>query len=190
MKTKQLFTAMPVVCALLTGCNWDSPVNSIWPTNHSYRTMNAVSNGDIVQELTVINKAEIEAAKLARTRSNSPKVKQYAKLLEREHAKSLNSIHRLSRQTGIKPVTNMAATNLDTHSKQELARLYLLRDTAFDKAFIANMIDDHRAALQVIDQGLIQSTNAKLTTLLKATRQHVAMHLSKAEALQKQLGLN
>lgn len=185
MKTKPLFGAVPVVFALLTGCNWNSPVSPIFPMGMEHAGVQM--NGEIVNDLMTIDKAEIAAAKVAMKRAQHVKVKRYAEYVHAEHTKCLHKLEHFSHKHGIMPVTSFTATNLANHGKLELVRLETLSGSAFDQAYIADAIQDHKAALQLIDDAIVKSTNPKLTHVLKEVRHHIERHLHRAEAIQKDL---
>ena len=194
MKIKPIATVMPVMFALLTGCNTldstSDSLNSMWPFNHHHHHHHGMytvnSNGDIIQNSIEANKAEIEAAKLAKMRSHCHKVRHFAEKLLREHRHNLREVRRISHQTGIAPVMNSAATRIEENSRHQLADLRALHGEAFDRAFINDMVADHEDALHMLDMEIMQSTDAKLTAYLKSTREAVKMHLHQAKELQRQ----
>ncbi|HVT62406.1 MAG TPA: DUF4142 domain-containing protein [Legionellaceae bacterium] len=189
MKTKQILSCVPFMFVLVTGCTWDSssPVSPFWPSTSVKHKASAYTNGEIIQELMVIDKAEVAAAKVAQRRAQHASVKRYANLMSTEHTKCLNKLMHFSHTSGIKPVMSMNANNVEAHGKAELAQLETVSNKDFDKTYMDNMIQDHRAALQTLDQAIAHATNPKLTHILKDARHHVAMHLHKAEKIQKRL---
>ncbi|PJD92953.1 MAG: hypothetical protein CK424_05145 [Legionella sp.] len=194
MKTKQILSCVPFMFVLVTGCTWDTsspinPISPLWPTTTSMKhgVYGAQANGEIIQEMMTLDKAEIASANVARQRAQNPEVKRYAAMLHTQHSKCLHKLRHLSHRAKITPVISTGSQYLEQHSKQELAQLQSVPSNAFDRTYIEHMIQDHRTALSTIDQGILQSSNAHLTKLLKEARHHVAMHLQKAEAIQKHL---
>ena len=191
MKIKPMIVAVPVMFTLLTGCTWDSQnpnLSSLWPFRHG-NILNIASNGEIIQELITINKTEIALAKYAKTHSTCTKIKKLAASLQTVHTQNLHEVRHLSHKTKIKPVMNSMSTHIEDQGQKELNQLKTLRNKEFDKAFIKDMINNHRSALQIIDSSIMQSTNPELTAYLKAAREHFLMHLKKAEAQQQESSL-
>jgi len=182
MKTRQMFAAIPAVVALLAGCTWNDPLT---PTLSSVEYPIPQNNGEIVQNLMTINQNEIDSAKLAVRKADCPKVKHFAEFLIDQHKRDLRQVKRFSDRTGIKPTASVTAANLAIRNTGEMAHLELLSGKDFNKAYIADTIRDHKATLQIIDRSIKQSSNAKLTSLLKKTRRHVEHHLHRAEELKK-----
>lgn len=190
MKTKQILSCVPFMFVLVTGCTWDStsPINPLWPaTTMKHALYGTQANGEIIQDMIVLNKAEVASAKVAKQRAQNPEVRRFATMLHTSHSKCLYKLRRLSHRTKITPVMSTSAQSFEQHGKQELAQLQAVPSNAFDRTYIEHAIQDHRTTLSTIDQGILQSSNAHLTKLLKEARQHVAMHLQKAEAIQKNL---
>lgn len=186
-----MIVAVPVVFTLLTGCTWDSQnpnLNSLWPFRHG-NILNIASNGEIIQELMTINKTEIALTQYAKTHSTCAKIKKLAASLQTVHTQNLREVQHLSHKTKIKPMVNSMSNHIEHQGQQELNQLKTLHNKDFDKAFIRDMINDHRSALQIIDSSIMQSTNAELTAYLKAAREHFVMHLKKAEAQQQESNL-
>lgn len=188
MKFNQLIIGSVLgTCTLLAGCNSvDSTFNSIWPGNRA--AVVSQNNENILSQLIVLNKAEVASADLALAKSSNKTVRQYAIFIKAEHTRNLQKTLSLSRKTGIKPMMNITAQNLQNHGNQELANLRTLNNANFDRTFINASVQDHQTALNLLDQDIAQSTNAQLTAFLKETRIHVAHHLERARAIQNALG--
>ncbi len=192
MKVKPIIAAMPLMFTLLTGCTSDPTTHAVsvqWPFKHS-AVQTATTNGDIIEECIALNKAEIAATHYAKMHAQHKKVKHFSAFLHHAHMQNLHDIQHLSHKIGIAPVENTVSMDIKQKGAQELAELKALHHAGFDKLFIADMIRDHRNALNLLDRAIMQSTNAELTVYLKATRHHVEKHLHRAELLKKELNLS
>ncbi|MDP3558762.1 MAG: DUF4142 domain-containing protein [Legionellaceae bacterium] len=181
MKYTLPFSCIFSACILLAGCQ-----NTMMSPKMGMGM--AQTNGQIINDIIVLDKGEIASAKIAKQKATHPEVKRYASYLEAQHSTSLRNIMRLSHKTRIKPAASMTADNFMTHNQQEVT---LLTDTSrvnFDRTYVNAMVQDHQSALQLIDRSIQDSSNPKLTQSLKETRQHLAVHLEKAQQLQKQIG--
>ncbi|MFZ4076504.1 MAG: DUF4142 domain-containing protein, partial [Legionellaceae bacterium] len=130
---------------------------------------------------------EIAAADVAKMKSQNTAVKNYARYLHAQHTKCLHDVMALSRKQKINPVMNTTAVKLQHDAHEELTRLKALKKADFDRVYINDAIQDHEAALRLIDHDIAQATNADLVQALKDIRIHVAMHLQKAKAVMQQL---
>lgn len=185
MKHKTLLSLVVCSSALIAGCNTTgyNPFHSNAPM-----VVATQSNSNIVSDLVALNKNEIASARLALKTSMNPSVKKFAAMLNREHSKNLQQTLSISRKIHAPQDMSALSKNLQSQGQQEMSELSALSGPAFDKAYVNAMVRDHRAALNLLDQNLIpNSTNAMLTKHLQTTRQHVAMHLEHALALQSQL---
>jgi len=146
------------------------------------------SSADILGVVVTLNKNEIAAAREAKRKAVNPAVKRYANMLYTQHTKNLQKTINLSRKLGVTPATNNLTMMLQNKGQQEMATLASLNGRDFDRAYINDMVTDHTEALQLLDQILLKrSLGLLLTKHLKSTRDHIAMHLHKAERIQAQL---
>ncbi|MDP3560852.1 MAG: DUF4142 domain-containing protein [Legionellaceae bacterium] len=184
--TKRLLGGVLGTCVLLTGCNtMNSPLNSVLPNRPvAPLAMIAQSNGNILSQLIVLNKSKIALAQLVKVKAQHPKVKRYAAYIEAEHRKILRKVMLVSRKTGIQPVMSASSQQLEMNAKQELANLRSLNGVDFDRAFINDSVKLHEAEIRLINQDIAESTNPRLTAVLKDVRAHVLVHLERAKEVQ------
>lgn len=190
MKLKPIIAVVPVMFALLTGCNtMDSTRNhSDFPflfAHHHHHKHAVSSNGDIIENCIKVNEAEIKMANLAKMKSNCPKVKRFAAMMVNDHTQNLREVRRVSKEIGVAPTMNADASRIEEKSAQKYAKLKMLHGHSFNKEFIESMIHCHHKALAMLDRAIADSTNPKLTAYLKSTHQAVTKHLREAEVLQQ-----
>lgn len=185
---KIIGAAIPAVFLLLTGCNnLNSDANPFWPGSWGH-VRAGYTNADLLKDVCALNHAEIAEAKLAIHKAHNPKVRHYAKYVENEHMKNQRALRHLRHELGIKKDTG---DNYEKYTKQQNHATYehlkSLNGTAFDREYIADNINQHRNAIVTLDRDIAMSTDAKVTKFLKDTRNHVEMHLHRAEMLQKEI---
>lgn len=135
------------------------------------------------------NQVDIDAGKLARSRTRSKDVRAFAQQMVTDHG-SVNKqavalVHRLK----VKPEPNATSASLQKGGDENIARLKKQDGAAFDKAYVAHEVTYHQAVLDALDQTLIPSAdNADLKALLVKVRPAFAAHLEHAKHLQSQLG--
>jgi putative membrane protein len=88
------------------------------------------------------NVAEVELGKLAAERAQSADVKQYGQKMVDDHGKANKEVQDLADQKGLTLPTYIGAAH-----KAAKTRLEKLSGDAFDRAFMAQMVKDHQAAV-------------------------------------------
>ena len=190
MKLKPIVVVMPVMFALLTGCNTmnSSSNHSQFPwlfAPHHNQKHAPATTGNILENCIKLNEAEIKVANLAKMKSTCPMVRHFAATMVKEHHQNLREVRRLSHEIGVAPTMSSDAMRMEEKSAHKYAELKMLSGHAFNKEFIESMIHCHHKALAMLDRAINDSTNPKLTAYLKATHAAVTKHLHEAEALQK-----
>ncbi len=182
---KPLLSGILGTCVLLAGCNTlDSTMNSI---TSPLKAPMVQTKEHVVAFVMAIHKAEMAESKLAMVKAHHRSVKRYAHHTYKQHMMGLKRVTHFAHEHNIKPVDGMAATNVETQGKLQMAGLKMLSGNAFDKTFIDYEVKDHTAALRMIDERIQKSTDKDITEMLKKVRHHVAEHLEKAKMIQKEL---
>jgi len=83
---------------------------------------------------------EVRMGRLAERRAASAEVRDYGKMLERDHGAHRQQVAQLARGMGV----SVPATAIKPDAARAQAHLQRLRGPAFDRAFVRHMIEDHR----------------------------------------------
>ncbi len=190
MKSNTMFmVALGALCLTACSSNTTSPSRQAVNAPMVSKPMQARSDADILGTLIVLNRYEIAAAKEARHRAIHPSVKNYASFMYKEHRNNLQATVSLSHKLKIKPNRNNEAANmLRQQGARQLGALHQVKANAFDRAYIAQMVKDHAAALNLVDGFYNASTNGLIRNQLKVTRAHIAEHLQMAKVIQAEIG--
>jgi putative membrane protein len=112
----------------------------------------------------------IEVATLATTKATEGSAKSYAASVLKTHQLSLTAGTKLARQLGVARLlpadSAMARGQVDA-----MARLNTLSGTAFDRAFVQFIVDDHKAAIVLLNGTLL--ARAKQPQVRAFVRQRV-----------------
>ncbi|KTD19611.1 Predicted outer membrane protein [Legionella lansingensis] len=191
MKSKLLFSLTCSAILLASGCTpVSNPANDFNnpPANVVVTPAQAQVDAKILGGLIVLNQNEIAAATAAQQKAANPAVKNYAAWMNKAHSQNLQETLNLSQRMGVPPANGNVAMMLKRKGRQELASLNRLSGVAFERAYIAAMVKDHTAALQLIDHKLLnEATNPLLRRQLEITRTHVVQHLKQAQLIQRSL---
>jgi putative membrane protein len=135
--------------------------------------------------VTVANQVDIDAGKLAESRSKSKDVQAFAKLMVTDHSAVNKSAAALVHKLKVKPEPNPTSRSLQDGGEKNLADLKKLSGSAFDKAYVAHEVAYHEAVIDALDKTLIPSAqNAELKALLVKVRPAFVSHLEHAKHLQ------
>lgn len=140
-------------------------------------------DSDFLIKAASCNNAEIQIAKLASSRSDSPNVKEFAERIVTDHKFAFDKLAEVfkDRKIGV-------TTGLEKSTKEELARLGELRGTEFDRAFLKHMVDEHKKAVAVFENQVKNGKDAAIRDHAKAMLPDLQKHLKRAEELSRTEG--
>lgn len=142
----------------------------------------------IAHIVVTANQIDIDAGKLAKSRSKNKEVKDFAQRMITDHAAVNKQAGALAKKLGVKPEDNDTSKSLKKGSNENIANLKKLKDGAFDRAYIDHEVAYHQAVLDAIDKVLIPSAqNAELKGLIVKVRPAIATHLEHAKHAQADL---
>jgi putative membrane protein len=148
----------------------------------------SMSDPQIAAVAVAANKVDVDAGKLAKTKSKNAKVKKFANDMIRDHTSAIKQATQLVKKLGVTPEENDTSRSLTQGGKENLANLRKLKGKEFDKAYIDHEVDYHQQVLDALDKTLIPSAqNADLKSLLESVRGVVAQHLDHAKQVQDSL---
>ena len=147
------------------------------------------SDPQIAHIVVTANQIDIDAGKLAKSRSKNKEVKDFAQRMITDHAAVNKQAGALAKKLGVKPEDNDTSKSLKKGAQENIANLKKLKDGAFDKAYIDHEVAYHQAVLDAIDKTLIPSAqNKELKDLIVKVRPAIAAHLEHAKHAQADLG--
>lgn len=146
------------------------------------------SDAQIAAIVVQANQADIDAAKLAESRSRDPAVKQFASTMIRDHESVNKQAKDLVKKLGVKPEPSETSKSLKKGDVDNLATLKKLKGTAFDKAYVDHEVAYHQQVLDEINSTLVPNAkNAELKSLIEKVTPAFQAHLDHARHLQSQL---
>lgn len=147
------------------------------------------SDAQIAAIVVTANQVDIDAGKLAVSKSTSPRVKEFAQTMVTDHTGVNKAATDLVTKLHVTPEPNATSASLKKGGDDNLAKLRKLSGPAFDRAYIEHEIAYHQAVLDAVDQTLIPGAkNAELKALLVKVRPAFVAHLEHAKQLQSALG--
>ena len=146
------------------------------------------NDAQIAAIVVAANQVDIDAGKLAESKSTNKEVKEFAKRMVTDHTGVNKSAVELVTKLKVKPEENPTSTSLKKGGEDTLKRLKGLKGAEFDKAYVDNEVTYHQTVLDAVDKTLIPSAkNEELKALLVKVRPAFVAHLEHAKHIQASL---
>ena len=144
-----------------------------------------VTDAQIASIVVTANQVDIDAGKLAVSRSSDGEVKAFANLMITDHTSVNKSASDVVSRLKVTPQDNPTSQSLKSAGDKNLAQLKTLKGAAFDKAYIDHEVAYHQQVIDALDKTLIPgATNEELKALLIKVRPAFVAHLEHAKRLQ------
>ncbi|HZY61438.1 MAG TPA: DUF4142 domain-containing protein [Edaphobacter sp.] len=122
--------------------------------------------------------AEVELGKLALQKSNNDDVKQFAQKMVDDHGKLNEQMQQVAQKMNVK-----APTSISSKDKSTMAKLQALNGDAFDKAYIKDMLKDHKQDEKDFKHEAESATDPDLKQVATQGAQVIAEHLQAIEQI-------
>ena len=147
------------------------------------------SDPQIAGIVVTANQIDIDAGKLAKSRTKNQEVSKFAQQMITDHTAVNKQAGALAKKLGVTPADSDTSKSLKSGAQKNVANLKGLKGAAFDKAYVDHEVAYHQAVLDAIDKVLIPSAqNAELKDLIIKVRPAIAAHLDHAKMIQSSLG--
>jgi putative membrane protein len=155
----------------------------------SAQAQGSPTDPQIAHIVVTANQVDVDAGKLAKSRSKNKEVDKFAQQMITDHTGVNKQAVALAKKLKVKPEENDTSRNLRKGGDESMARLKKLKGKEFDKAYVDQEVSYHQAVLDAIDKTLLPSAkNAELKDLITKVRPAIQAHLEHAKHLQADLG--
>jgi putative membrane protein len=138
----------------------------------------------IVMDMARANMAEIEAGKLALSKSQDDKVKAFAQQMIDDHTKALTDVQTLAQEKGV-----TLPTDLDAKHKAMAAKLEKLTGAAFDKEYMKQAgVADHKKVYATLQKYHTSAKDPDVKVVAGKMLPTVEQHLKAAQSLASSKG--
>ena len=149
----------------------------------------APNDAQIAAIVVTANQVDIDAGKLAQSKTSAKEVKAFAQQMVTDHTAVNKSATELVKKLNVTPEDNDTARSLKQGGDDNLAKLKTLSGSAFDRAYVDHEVAYHQAVIDALDKTLVPSAkNGELKALLEKSRPAFVAHLEHAKHLQASLG--
>ncbi len=148
----------------------------------------APTDPQIVGIVVTANQIDIDHAKLARSKSKNPEVRDFAQQMITDHSALQNSVKDLGAKLNVTPADSDTSNSLKSQAEQTTEKLKGLSGRAFDKAYIDDEVAYHQAVINAVSSVLIPNAqNAELKSALQNAAPLFQGHLEHAKKVQADL---
>lgn len=140
-------------------------------------------DAEIMAQVIAIDENEVDLARTAQQKNVASPIARYARMIEQDHSRNMEMVRSLAGKLGLTLTTTTAVDQLHAKGQEAVSRLAPLTGEGFGRAFMAEMVNGHREALQVLDDALKTAQSEELKRHLAEVREKVAMHLREGEKL-------
>jgi putative membrane protein len=157
-------------------------------TSFAQDKSDAPTDPQIAAIVVAANTVDINAGKLAKSKSRNKDVKAFAQQMITDHGGVNKQATALVKKLHVTPEENATSKSLKENGAKNLAHLRGLKGAEFDKAYVGNEVTYHQAVLDAIDKTLLPSAkNAELKDLITKVRPAFVAHLDHAKQIQSAL---
>jgi putative membrane protein len=122
--------------------------------------------------------AEVQLGQIALQKSTNPDVKQFAQRMVDDHTKMGNQLKPIAQQIGVKIPDGPSKKD-----KAAIAKLQELNGDDFDKAYMKDMVKDHKADLTDFKAEADNGTNPAVQNAANQGSQIIGQHLQMAQQI-------
>jgi putative membrane protein len=149
----------------------------------------SITDAQIASIVVTANQVDIDAGRLATSRSTNGAVRAFAELMITDHTSVKKAATDLAAKLKVTPQDNPTSQNLKSNGEKNVVRLMSLEGLAFDKAYVAHEVAYHQEVIDTLDKTLIPgATSGELKALLVKVRPAFVAHLEHAKRLQSSVG--
>lgn len=143
----------------------------------------AGGDGHFVQEAAVGGLMEVQLGRIAQNKAASDDVKRFGQRMVADHGRANERLKTVATQEGI-PVPD----TLPPEKKKAVDQLAGLSGAAFDKAYMAHMVEDHREDVATFQREAGKSGDTPVKQFAAETLPTLREHLELAEATAAKVG--
>jgi putative membrane protein len=154
----------------------------------SFAQSAAPTDAQIAGIVVAANTVDIDAGKLAMSRSKNKEVQDFGKRMVADHTGVNKQASALVKKLNVTPEESDTSKSLKQDGATMMAKLRGLKGKEFDQAYVDNEVTYHQTVLDALDKTLIPNAkNEELKALLVKVRPAIAAHLDHAKQMQSSM---
>ncbi len=145
-----------------------------------------LTDAEIAKVAVVANQNDIDFAKIALERSKDAKVREFANTMIADHKAVIDMAVALVTKLNVTPDESAVSKEYLAKAQETMKALNAEPAKSFDKAYVNNEVEYHRAVINAVKNVLIpQAKHEELKALLQKALPILETHLAHAEMLQE-----
>ncbi len=153
------------------------------PPSNASPAMTSTPLASFAREAAAGGLAEVELGNLAVQKATDPAVKAFGQQMIDDHSKANADLQALAAQAGV-----TLPAQVDPKAKKTMAKLSALSGAAFDKAYMDDMVKDHKEDIALFEKASRASGDSPFKTFAAEKLPTLREHLQMAERAQAGLG--
>lgn len=146
-----------------------------------------LTDPNIFYVLDAANMGDSAKGALASTKGTSAEVREFAKMMVRDHHALRQEGQDLAKRLAVQP-TPPAGDSLPAKLDSAISKLTAAaKGRDFDKAYIDHEVTSHREVLTIVISAMSATQNSEIKNLIQKAAPVIQAHLDKAEVIQKNL---
>ena len=172
-----------VICSAVSGQDPTEKTDPATPNQSEDRSSKgATSDQSFLKEAAAGGLAEVELGQLAAEKASNPEVKKFAERMVTDHGKANDQLKELAAQKGIELPTEPSAKHKATKE-----RLSKLSGDEFDKAYMSDMLSDHKKDVAAFRKESTEGKDLLVKEFATKTLPTLEDHLKEAESISPKL---
>lgn len=135
-----------------------------------------------VEKATIGGMTEVQAGQLAKDKASNPAVKDFGAHMVTDHTKASEELSKIATAKSVTP-----PGTLDKSHKSDVDKLAKMSGADFDKAFMKQMVADHKTTISDFEKEAKSGKDADLQAFAGKTLPTLQEHLKMAQDVQGQL---
>lgn len=144
------------------------------------RAMHSMQDKAFVRKAEEGSMAEVQLGKLAQQKSNSEDIKQFGAKMVEDHTQLSDQMKPIAQEMGVN-----SPTQLSKKDRETVAKLENLSGAEFDKAYIKDMMKDHKKDLSEFQDTAQRTQNTQLKDAAQHGAQVIDQHLQMIQEIAK-----
>jgi putative membrane protein len=181
-------TALSFALASVVACGDNNRANNAnqtaaRETGAAVGTTGAAADRDFIVDQLGDGRAEIELGKLASERATHPQVKEYARMIVRDHTTAGEELRQAATAANVQLDAQAEHDGDHKNLSEDLAKL---SGTEFDRKYMSAMVDEHEEAVNEVEKK-VESNNPQVRQWATKTLPTLRQHLDQAKQLRDTL---
>jgi putative membrane protein len=157
-----------------------------WNLNGFSQT--SLTDPEVASVAVTANQIDIKYADIARKNSQNKDILNFAETMSKDHSAVIEQASQLVKKLNVTPKDNAVSQKLNSDAANTRKMLEGKKGPDFDKAYINNEVEYHKAVINAVKNLLIPETdNQELKDLLTNILPALDAHLQHAEMVQKKI---